>query len=517
MHTPTLSQINTANQSSDLGETAPQIAEGQILATVDLGSNSFRLQMARLEAGQLVTIDYYKEPVRLGAGLDEHSCLTPEAIERSVACLTRFAERLRGVAPHAVRAVATQSLRSAKNPEAFIEPAQKALGYPIEIIAGHEEARLIYAGVSHDLPTDDQPRLVVDIGGGSTELIVGTNHSAHIMESMKIGCVSHTLKFFPDGAPTKRNFEQAVLAAAATFEAAIATHGAQHWRYAVGSSGTIETIAELCVQLNDGIQDTTYPINIERMNQLAKLMCQTTPSKWDFADIKEQRAQVLAGGLAVLMGLFQALRVTEMRPCYSALRQGVMIDLLGQNTEQDTRAQTILRLTQRYNVDTAQAQRVSTLATQLYQHICPQAPTLSVQRLNWAALTHEIGMAVSHDGYHHHGAYLMAHTDLAGFSRFAQSYLAELIHAQVGGLRKHQKNFNQLPDYPAHILCLRLATLLAHARFDIELPQAQLQLKGTHIEWNIEADWLQKHPLSAYLLKEEWRAWRKIGYTTPNH
>ena len=486
---------------------------GQILATVDLGSNSFRLQMARLEDGQLVTIDYYKEPVRLGAGLDERGHLTPESIARSVACLERFAERLRGVAPHAVRAVATQSLRSAKNPEAFLEPAQKALGYPIEIIAGREEARLIYLGVSHDLPTDDVPRLVVDIGGGSTELIVGTNYTAQQMNSLRIGCVSHTLKFFPNGQPTKRSFEKAVLAASAVFEEAYAQFGAQHWQYAVGSSGTIETIAEICVALNAGVEVTTYPITRERMSQLAKLMLNKPPAKWTFAEIKEQRAQVLAGGLAVLMGLFHALDIQEMRPCYSALRQGVMIDLLGLDTERDTREQTMQRLIKRYGVDVAQAMRVRQLALALYAQIAPDASTLAQQRLAWAAMTHEVGMAVSHDGYHRHGAYLMANTDLSGFSRFAQSYLAELIGAQVGGLRKHAEKFSSLPDFTAHVLCLRLAVILAHARVDIALPQATLKLKGQKIQWAIEPSWREAHPLSDYLIEEEWRSWDKIGFT----
>lgn len=496
---------------------------GQILAVVDLGSNSFRLQMARVEDEQLVTVDYYKEPVRLGAGLDERGCLTAEAIARAVECLQRFAERLRGFAPTAVRAVATQSLRSAKNPDDFLVPAEQALGYPIEIIAGHEEARLIYLGVSHDLPRDDVPRLVVDIGGGSTELIVGVNQTAQRMDSLRIGCVSHTLKFFPDGRPSKRSFAKAVLAAQAVFEEATAQFGArgvagrENWSYAVGSSGTIETIAELCVALNDGVQDTTYPITRTRMETLAKLMINQEPRKWTFAEVKEQRAQVLAGGLAVLTGLFNALDVHEMRPCYSALRQGVMLDLWRDMTqtaagEHDTRAQTIRRLQRRYHVDATQAQRVCDLALALYQQVVPDAPLLLRQRLAWVALTHEIGMAVSHEGYHRHGAYLMANTDLAGFSRFAQQYLADLISAQVGGLRKHEQKFERHVDFAAHLLCLRLAVLLAHARAEIELPQAKLTLKGRKIRWMIEEEWRARYPLAAYLLEEEWSIWDRARF-----
>ena len=498
------------------------IKNGQILATVDMGSNSFRLEMARLEHGQLVRIDYYKEPVRLGAGLDENGNLTPEAIKRTIECLERFAERLRGMAPYAVRAVATQSLRSAKNPEAFLKPAQAALGYPIEIIAGREEARLIYLGVSHDLPKDGEHRLVVDIGGGSTEVILGSNFTPHELNSFRIGCVSHTLKFFPDGRPTKRSFEKAVIAASAVFEEAKTTFGAQHWKYAVGSSGTIETIAELCVMLNKdnpGKEHTTYPITRERMSALAQLMLNKEPRKWPFADtMREQRAQVLAGGLAVLMGLFHALGVQEMRPCYSALRQGVMIDLLeqlrGGNTRLDVRKQTMMRLMKRYSVDVVQAQRVHDLAMALYAQVAPEADDLARQRLSWAAMTHEIGMAVSHDGYHRHGAYLMANTDLAGFSRFAQSYLAELISAQVGGLRKYSDTLAKNSDFPAHVLCLRLAVILAHARVEIDLPQAVLKFKNQKIQWPIERLWREAHPLTSYLIDEEWRAWDKVGFKT---
>ena len=496
------------------------IRNGQVLAVVDMGSNSFRLEMARLEHGQLVRIDYYKEPVRLGAGLDANGNLTPESIQRSVECLQRFSERLQGVSPTAVRAIATQSLRSAKNPDEFLKPAQEALGYPIDIIAGQEEARLIYLGVSHDLPKDNQPRLVVDIGGGSTELIVGTNFTAHQLKSLRIGCVSHTLRFFPDGRPTKRSFEKAVIAASAVFEEAYADFGSSHWEYAVGSSGTIEAVAQLCMLLaekNGESDQTIYPMTRERMSRLAKLMLNKEPKDWSFSsNIREQRAQVLAGGLAVLMGLFAALDIKEMRPCDSALRQGAMLDLLeqlrGTNTHYDVRKRTMMRLMKRYSVDFDQAQRVQALAMKLYRQLVAVPEELAFQHLSWAALAHEVGMAVSHDGYQRHGAYLMANTDLAGFSRFGQSYLAHLIGAQVGGLRKHAEMLEKNVNFPVHILCLRLAVILAHARVDIELPQAELKLRNHKIQWSIEREWHAAHPLASYLIDEEWRIWERVGY-----
>lgn len=474
--------------------------DGEILATVDLGSNSFRIEMARLDHGQLVRLDYYKEPVRLGAGLDENGNLTAEAIARGVACLARFAERLRGVSPDAVRAVATQSLRSARNPEAFLEPAQAALGYSIEIISGQEEARLIYQGVANDLPKDYQMRVVVDIGGGSTEVIVGMNTEAYRMESFRIGCVSHTLKFFDEQKYTPKSFAKAVLAARAMFEEGAELFNHKHWQLAYGSSGTIETIAELC----------GGDITMDGMNELARIITTIEPKKWPFEDLKTQRGQVLAGGLSVLTGLFEAFGVRRMSPCYSALRQGVMVDLLSRTTGKltdDVREQSILRLSKRWAVDDAQARRVEQLAVRLLQQLAPQ---LDAQWLSWAARTHEIGAAIAHEGAHRHGDYIMRNAELAGFSRSEQAHLAGLIAAQRGGLKKWAVELADA-DFAREVLCLRLAVLLCHARVNVLAPPCRMLFVEQKITWYVESNWLIQNPLSAYLLEEEWRTWEKTG------
>ncbi|TDR31250.1 Ppx/GppA phosphatase family protein [Hydromonas duriensis] len=480
--------------------------DGQILATVDLGSNSFRLEMARLDHGQLVRLDYYKEPVRLGAGLDENGCLTKEAIERGVACLGRFAERLRGVHPDAVRAVATQSLRSAKNPDAFLEPAQAALGYPIDIISGQEEARLIYQGMANDLPKDHKIRLAVDIGGGSTELIVGVNADAHRMESMRIGCVSHTLRFFNNNKVTAKAFEKAVIAAAAVFEEVGESFDSAHWQVAYGSSGTIETIAHLCAQLNGG----TDKITRAGLDELAHIVTTTDAKKWPFTDLKAARAQVLVGGLAVLTGLFQAFRVSSMTPCYSALRQGVMADLLGRDMGDDVREQSISRLAKRWSADHAQAMRVHTIALDLLAKIRDHLTPSESQWLAWSARVHEVGMAISHEGFHRHGEYIVQNAELAGFSRAEQTHLAQLVLGQRGGLRKSAALLAQ-PNTAQELLCLRLAALLCHARIDIRTPLCTLAFDGRIIHWHHDPAWAEKFPLSAYLLEEEWRTWEKTG------
>lgn len=478
---------------------------GQTVATVDLGSNSFRIEIAKVDHDQLVRLDYYKEPVRLGAGFDTEGKLTPEAIERGVACLTRFSERLRGVLPDAIRAVATQSLRSAKNPEAFLIPAQAALGCTIEIISGQEEARLIYQGVANDLPKDNQKRLVVDIGGGSTEVILGTNTDAHQMESFRIGCVSHTLNFFPQNKYNRKNFDKAVLAAMATFEEKISLFSSDNWQLAYGSSGTIEAISELSTSLFK-----SHSISIESMQQLAELMITTEQKKWPFPNIKTQRAQVMMGGLAVLIGLFKTFNIKSMQPCYSALRQGVMIDLIGRNNASDVREQSINRLSKRYLVDAEQACRVEKIALQLLKN---NDHTADTKWLSWAARCHEIGLSIAHEGAHQHGGYIMRNADLAGFSRFEQAHLADLIVAQRGGLKKWQSALIN-NKFACEVLCLRIAVLLSHARVDIELPNFQLKLKNNQLHWGINQTWLDRHPLSAYLLTEELQAWEKIGRET---
>lgn len=485
--------------------------DGDILATVDMGSNSFRLEMARLDHGQLVRLDYYKEPVRLGAGLDENGYLTQASIDASVACLKRFSERLSGLRPTVVRAVATQSLRSAKNPEVFLAQAEPALGHPIEIISGQEEARLIYLGVSNDLPQDHKKRLVVDIGGGSTEMIIGVNTFAHRMESLRIGCVSHTLKFFPEGKVTTKAMTKGITAATALFEEVADAYGAHQWQVAYGSSGTIEAIAELCTELGEPPETITYV----GMQKIVDAIAGIDVKKWVFNDLKPQRAQVLAGGLAVLMGLFNALQIKVMYPCYSALRQGVMVDLLSRLTDQgmnnDVRLHSITRLTRRFLADAVQATRVQATALHLWDSL--NAPdTLTRDWLSFAALSHEIGMTISHNGYHKHGDYLMRFSDLAGFSSTEQAHIADLIQAQRGGLKKWQTRFDDVVFIQA-LVCLRLAVILCHARTDITPPNLKLKINKSTVKWSIDAAWRAQFPMSAYLLDEEAVLWQKMGFT----
>ena len=482
--------------------------DGDILATVDLGSNSFRLEMARLDHGQLVRLDYYKEPVRLGAGFDEHKNLTDAAITRSVECLERFAERLSGLKPTAVRAVATQSLRSARNPDAFLVRAEAALGHPIEVISGQEEARLIYLGAANDLPEEPHRRIVVDIGGGSTELIVGLNQQSEQTESLRIGCVSHTLKFFPDGLVTAKSMEKAITAAVARFEEVAEVFGAHQWQSAYGSSGTAEAIAELCTQLGEPPEFITRA----GMKKIAEIMIESPPQKWPFENLRAQRMQVLAGGLAVMMGLFIALNVKSMRPCYSALRQGVMVDLLDRLSEHDintdVRHNSITRLARRWLVDGAQATRVQRTALALYVQLEHRDERMR-DSLSWAALTHEVGMTVSHSSYQKHSDYLIRHADIAGFSFTEQALIADLIAMHRGGLKKWQDALNQSALHQA-ALCLRLAVILCHARTEIEPPAIALHEQAGQINWHIDAAWRTAFPMSAYLLDEEAAAWAKL-------
>jgi exopolyphosphatase/guanosine-5'-triphosphate,3'-diphosphate pyrophosphatase len=289
--------------------------------------------------------------------------------------------------------------------------------------------------------------------------------------------------------------------------------GAHQWQLAYGSSGTIETIAQLCTELGFAPETITRA----GMKKIVERIVGVDPKKWEFVDLKPQRAQVLAGGLAVLMGLFSALNVEVMRPCYSALRQGVMIDLLERLTEHDmstdVRYSSITRLAKRWLVDTGQAERVQKMALQFWTQ-AGNEDVAARDWLAWAALTHEIGMAVSHSSYHKHGDYLMRHADLAGFSFTEQAHIADLIAAQRGGLRKWQA---QLEDdsFIRAVLCLRLAVIVCHARTDIDVPDVNIIIEAEGVSWTVGQAWRMHFPLSAYLLDEEWQVWLKAGLVKP--
>jgi exopolyphosphatase/guanosine-5'-triphosphate,3'-diphosphate pyrophosphatase len=478
-----------------------------LLAAVDLGSNSFRLEIGRVEGSHIERQGYWKETVRLAAGLDEHNRLTKKAIESACETLARMNERLRGFAGEQVRAVGTQTLRVALNVNDFLLEAQHALGYPIEVIAGREEARLVFEGCMHTLPLSDERRLVVDIGGASTELIVGRRFSADRAESFKVGCVSTSLRFFRDGSIDRASFKRAQVAVSAEIEEAVEGFSRANWDEAYGSSGTVGAVADILRA--EGWTDGT--ITSEGLLRLKQAIIATGEVKrLRFAGMKPERQEVLAGGAAVLCAVFDTLGITAMRPARGALRVGVLYDLLGRREHRDLRDATVERLQDRFGVDTAQAARVAGIALQAAHALAPAMPEQIVKRLAWASALHEVGFAISHADYHKHGAYLVQHGDLAGFSTSDQERIATLILGQRGNLKKVAAALED-PDRRVKLLALRLAVILCHARRAVALPDWSLKATKSGFEFGLQADWLSRHPLTEHLLVEEAAQWDKVG------
>jgi exopolyphosphatase/guanosine-5'-triphosphate,3'-diphosphate pyrophosphatase len=476
------------------------------LAAVDLGSNSFRLEIGRVEGARIVREGYWKETVRLAAGLDDTNKLSKKSIEIALETLARMNERLRGMPGEQVRAVGTQTLRLARNVNDFLMEAQNALGYPIEVISGREEARLVFEGCMHTLPPSNLRRLVVDIGGASTEIIVGRGFTADKAESFKVGCVNTSLRFFKDGRIDRPSLKKAQVAAAAEFEEAIAAFSRSQWEEAFGSSGTVGAVSE--IMRAEGWSDGT--INSEGLLKLRySLLDAGEIRRIKLAGLKPDRQEVLAGGVAVLSAIFETLGIDELRPARGALRIGLLYDLLGRREQHDLRDSTVERMLDRFGVDRAQAQRVAATALQLYKEIVPAAREEMSKRLGWAALLHEVGFAISHGNYHKHSAYLVQNADLAGFSTSDQEHIALLVLGQRGNLRKVHEVLEDR-ERLAKILVLRLAVILNHARRNTAPPRLAMKF-GRSIELALDGEWLTRHPLTQYLLEEEAAHWARVG------
>jgi len=417
-------------------------------------------------------------------------------------------EWLRGLPPEQVRAVGTQTLREAPNRDEFLIEAQHALGYPIDIISGREEARLTFEGCMHSAPPSKEPRLVVDIGGASTELIVGQSFQAASAESFKVGCVNTTLRFFGSGVLDRGSFRKAQVAAAAEIEEAVSVFGRANWKEAFGVSGTIGAAAQLARQMGWG--DGSVITGEHLLNLRQMLVDAGEIRRLKLPGIKPERAQVLAGGVAVLAAVFESLGVTEMVPARGGLRLGLLYDLLGRRERHDLRDATVLRLQRRFDIDRAQAQQVAAIARVLHDALDPQAGEEEVKRLAWAAALHEVGFAISHNDHHKHGAYLVGNADMAGFSTTDQQRIATLILAQRGNLKKVSGALTD-PTRVAKILALRLAVIFCHARRPIPLPKWTLRAGRGSFELRLDGDWLARHPLTQFLLDEEAAQWDKVG------
>ncbi len=479
-----------------------------LLAAIDLGSNSFRLEIGEAMGSHIARTGYWKETVRLAGGIGPDGALTRRAIDSACVCLARMNERLRGMAPAQVRAVGTQTLRAAPNAEEFLARAQRALGYPIDIISGREEARLIFEGCTRTLPSSKRRRLVVDIGGASTEVIAGRGFAPAQAESFKVGCVGTTLRFFPDGRIDRAGLRRAQVACAAELEEAQAAFRRYGWDEAYGSSGTIGAAA--VILRNQGWADGNITAaGLQNLRQA--LLDFGDIRRVQFDGIKAERAEVLVGGIAALSAVFETFGIHELRPARGALRAGLLYDLLGRRESHDVRDATVARWQQRYGADRALAAMVGATARKFYLALLPRVPEEAVRMLTFASQLHEIGFAVSHSEYHKHSAYLVRNGDLAGFSTTDQERIAELVLGQRGNLRKVIDALAD-PVRAGRLLALRLAIVLHHARRPLRLPHWRLRANRS-FEFGIDRAWIARRPLSRHLLEEEAQQWARVGIT----
>lgn len=498
-----------------------------LVAAVDLGSNSFRMLVAQAvntpSGTQLRPIDTLRESVRLAAGLTDNKILGNDAYQRGLTAIRRFGERIRGFNPANVRAVATNTLRVAKNSQQFIEDAQVALGFPIEVIAGVEEARLIYIGAAHEVPAVQGNRLVVDIGGGSTEFIIGKGYEPRLMESLYIGCVSHSMRFFPKGNIDSHAFKEAELAARREIQVISGAYLKSGWKQVIGSSGTARALAELISQndLNGQSDGLTMGrvtggsglITREGLRALKKhLLKYEHISQVQLLGLKDDRRAVWPGGLAIMLAVFDELGIESMEVTDAALRVGVLYDLLGRSQHHDMRYVTVEQFMQRYTVDRDQSNRVGKLAAEfLAQLPKPDSENRSdnIALLQWAANLHEIGLSISHNGYHKHSAYIAGNADMPGFSKNDQARLAALLIGHAGKLGKlaHNASFN---DWRM-LFCLRLAQVLCRGRNDNDLPKVKVSEHGGSYLVSLSKEWAQEHPLTEFSLQKEAAEWERIG------
>jgi len=486
------------------------MARHETLAAVDLGSNSFHLQIGRVVDGQIYPLDAVREVVRLGAGLTAEKRIDRATQAAALEALAKFAERLRGFPRQAVRAVGTNALRVAKNSAPFLREARGVLGFPIEVISGREEARLIYLGVAHALPAGSQKRLVIDVGGGSTEFIIGTGFEPQLTESLYMGCVSYSLKYFPGGRIDKAAMKAAELAARQELAGMMRAYREAGWDEAVGSSGSARAMESILRENGFAAEGLTRE-GLDRLRALLLKHEKADPGR--IAGLRPNRAPVLPGGLAIMRVAMEALGIEAMKVSDGALRHGVLYDLLGRVQHRDMREATVAQFMRRYHVNAAQAERVRKLALTIYDALTPGAEReddADRQMLEWAARLAEIGLSIAHAQYHKHSAYVLSNADMPGFSRMEQARLARLALAQRGKLGKIQDAGLEGADWKL-AFALRTASLVLRPRSDTRLPLLRVAADAGGFAIDLPQSWLDENPLSAAALEAEAEHWKAVG------
>jgi exopolyphosphatase/guanosine-5'-triphosphate,3'-diphosphate pyrophosphatase len=487
----------------------------EVMAAVDLGSNSFHMLVARAQHGEPSIVDRLREMVRLASGLDDEGRLDDASQERALACLRRFGQRLRDMRAHQVRVVGTNTLRRARDADAFLAKAEEALGHPVDVISGIEEARLIYLGVSHHTDSSDGALLVVDIGGGSTELIIGEGHEPQHLESLYVGCVGISRAHFADGKLSEKRFERARLAVRLELRPVAATFRRRGWKRAIGSSGTVRAARDVALAMrlcDNGITLAAVEAIIEEMIKARRVEELSLPG------LGEERVPVFAGGMAILAEVMSALKVGSLEISSGALREGLLFDMIGRLHDEDARERSIRAMQRRYHVDLEQAARVEATAAGLLEQAA-RSWQLTDRRLRqllvWAARLHEVGLDIAHARYHHHGGYLIANSDLPGFVRLEQRLVASLVT-----LHRRKLDDPFLDELPGSwraptfklVVLLRLATLLHRSRSPSDLPTIALSTGKDSLELKFPQGWLDDNPLTAADLEQETEWLRERGF-----
>ncbi|MEM8844270.1 MAG: Ppx/GppA phosphatase family protein [Pseudomonadota bacterium] len=506
---------------SDLGQPIIdnfESSESEVIAAIDLGSNSFHMVVASNHHGHLKIIDRLREMVRLSAGLNKSHQLDKEAINRALECLERFGQRLREMHADSVRAIGTNALRSAKDPHKFLNAAQKALGHPIEIISGIEEARLVYQGTIYTISRPKDRRIVIDIGGGSTEIIVGEGPRPLYLESLSMGCVSMSEQFFHNGKISRKSFDHAVLSAKQQLRPYVNRFLRLGWDLEIGTSGTIKSILKAAFGSIDANNSLT-------MSDLAKLrdefLLASNVKELNFSHIRKERLPVLPGGFAVLYAIFENLKLNKLDFSDGALREGVLYDLLGRLhlEHEDVRIETVQALERRYHIDYDQANRVELSALMLFRQVKKEWKLSDIDHevhLRWAARLHEIGLDIAHSSYHRHGAYLLQHADMPGFAWNEQRVLACLVGCHRRKIRTSlfdnlHHEIHQSAKYL--LVILRLAVLLNRDRVDNDYPIKKIHAEKNTLKIKFIPEWLDKFPLTRIDLEFENENLEAIGFT----
>jgi exopolyphosphatase/guanosine-5'-triphosphate,3'-diphosphate pyrophosphatase len=478
-------------------------ADARTVAAIDLGSNSFHMVVARFVDGRFEVLDRIRERVALAEGLGADGKIAPDARERALNALDMFGQRIKGMPAESIRVVGTNTFRKTKDTE-FLRAAEERLGARIEVIAGREEARLIYLGVSHSVNDDSERRLVVDIGGGSTEFIIGEGFDTVATDSLHMGCVTFSDQFFGNGKLSKKRFVDAQTAAALEVSPIESQFKALGWDQAIGSSGTVTAVHAILEAQGWSAHDIT----LKNLVKLRDTMIEAEHvSNLKLAGLPPDRAPVLAGGLAILIAVFTRLGIQRMDATDGALREGLLYDLLGRIQHEDVRDHTVRSMCERYRVDLEQAARVDSTAVALLQQVKSawglEEPEFR-KVLRWAARLHEIGKTVAYSGHHKHGAYLLKNSDMPGFSNQDQAILSALVG--VHRRRMREEFFERLSraEQAKHLcVVLRLAVLLNRNRDRREVPRLEATASRRRLDLRFPPEWLESRPLLLADLERE--------------